>query len=1675
MKLKLSFRKILTVIATFATLANSLSAPAIALAQEVTPAPTPTDTSTPSDQPTVAPTENPTVTPDATPAETIAPTPEVTTAPAETSTPAPTDQPVVTQAPESNPTTTAPPATETPAPTLSATPTASPNPTENESLTTQILTTNVFPQTVQDNSWLKLITDKLDYSPTDMVVISGSGFIPNKDYSLEIVSTDAPPVDFTTQVKADSWGNISYTYQLDGNYRPNYTVYIKNGVVVVMTTTFTDTSLKKDFAQCANNDSPTPAGQCHWIGSALQNSNSDYGEGMTVPQRIVFTDIPATTGNIHTLTFSHQATKGGIHAYDFLTAYNQSDNPALVLNSCNDLGSLSSACNTLHSSSNISNVDVPDDPFISKDGSTQTRINSYESVFGNRQIKIYANNAISGASLVINSHSVSNGGDTGDSEINYTLTWTSSSPDILIEMAGHLAVGGNGSGYTWGSGLGSASVSGGPYHFKLNQLDGGAIGSQDNQIQTGAIILPGNIIINKNTIGADGTFDYSTTGGSTVPASFSITTSGNTGSQTYSNALAGTYTITENTPSSGFNLTNLTCNDPTNNSSVDLSLRKATIVLGAGETVTCTYTNTYTNPTGTLKVKKLVINDNGGTSTPSDFSFQVGTGTITPFTQIDSTHGENDLTVNAGSYSITEPSVAGYATTYNNCSNVTVPNGGSATCTITNDDIAPTLKLVKNISVGSSIPHDWTLSAQSNGAGGFSDWGDSTTFHPVNANISYALSENGGTLLNSEYTASKWTCDNGITVTSSAITLPLAKNVTCTITNSQNHGTITVHKDFVGTPTGYNNFCFTLSPDPGNGQVCANDNGDAVFTNVPAGDYTATETQKLDAYTQSGTTCDTTMSIVNNGDSKSCTITNTRNQGTVELKKIWSGTPGQTTLNIGTSAGTSNIASVTTGVSGGDPLTTNTINVDTGAYYVSETGGLTNYTPELDCTDNGTPFTPVTGNGFTVHTGDAVVCTFTNTRNTGTITIVKNTLGGDDTFNFGVTGETASSQTIPTSGGTGTVGPLIVNTGDYSVSENSLPAGWLPNGADCFNGNTDLNGTSFTVAKGDSIVCTFNNKKEATIIIKKVMVGDTGTFNFTGTPSWLSGSISANNGTLEFNNVTPKTGVAYTTTETPVTGWQLTDISCDDGSSVQPSSGNVKTGTASFYVDPGETVTCTFTNTKLPTLTINKVLSPNTDGGLFNLQIDGSTAGTGTNVGDGGSTGAITLTLSAHTFGETAGTGTDLSNYTSAITGEGCGTDGTIDLAAGQDAVCTITNTRNTGIINVHKMVDQFGTGTYSGNDALATTLGFRWGLDPTPSNNTFTFGNGQTENTGDYQIYENNVSDYHFTGWFTGDSSCNRIPENQRTLPASISVTNGNITTITLCNARDTGTLIVNKLADSQGNGNYTVDTQNFTWGTVLGTTNYPMGSGQTLVTGNYDIFENGPTQYKLTGWFYGNPENSDFSCAEPEFQGLPTNINVSTEGNEITLCNQAQLPKISIAKTNDSGSGISAGSNVTYNLVVTNSGNLDLYNVLVTDFLPGGFSYITGSVTGATLVSSIGSKLEFRIDNIDANSSATITYQVSTNSSLANGDYLNFASCTAAFGEEDRISCGDPVNSKVTIGSGLSYGGNLQGQVLGASTELPATGSPTGLLAAALGILGVGLILGGVSLRREYKNAKN
>lgn len=697
------------------------------------------------------------------------------------------------------------PATDAPAPSMDTS--ATPDTTSATTDTTQLAPVTVTTPSVTPT----LTTDKADYHPAETVSILGRFFsalqnIVLKIFGSPINNTSEIYTEDTVNVASDSNGSFDYNYALSDLFIPLYRVVANDSTGNFLAeTSFTD-SIQTDFSQCSNKN-PT-LGNCNWIGSVLQSHNSQYFEGMTVPQRVLFRDAKIVDGTHH-ITFTYEYTKGGIHAYDFLTTVRpdtltvQGNTPPETLNPCADLGGAdTTACNLLSPGTTPpkAQITVLNDPFDSKDsapfpgiGSTQTtKEQAYETangVLGSRKITVYATtaSAFGGSPSVTLTHvPATANSDTGDSAVAVDIAFTSNGCNTgngcnyLLYFGGHLAVTGanNNTGSNWGPGLGSSQINGGPYHIKDLQFDGTG-GSQDNQIQGADIILPPEQtatltaikhVVNDNggtatasnftmnvtgtnvqpsasfpgaelsgttvtldagsySVGESSVAGYTgsssadctgtinageaktctitnddnapaltlvkavtnNNGGTAQPSAWTLTATGPTGfsgaGPSVSNGAsfdAGTYALSESGGPSGYSASAWVCVG----GGTQIG---SNITLGLGQSATCTITND--DQSGTLHVVKVVTNDNGGSLAADDFSFAVNGGQAVAF----NANGQNDITVNAGTYSVTEPAVSGYATSYNNCSQVQIPNGGEATCTVTNDDQPAHLILVKHL------------------------------------------------------------------------------------------------------------------------------------------------------------------------------------------------------------------------------------------------------------------------------------------------------------------------------------------------------------------------------------------------------------------------------------------------------------------------------------------------------------------------------------------------------------------------------------------------------------------------------------------------------------------------------------------------------------------------------------------------------------------------------------------------------------------------------------------------------------------------------------------------------------------------------------------------------------------------------------------------------------------
>lgn len=745
----------------------------------------------------------------------------------------------------------------------------------------------------------------------------------------------------------------------------------------------------------------------------------------------------------------------------------------------------------------------------------------------------------------------------------------------------------------------------------------------------------GTIQIAKATTGGDGTFSFSSV--PSLSGLSGITTSaGSGGPVTVANLPAGPYAITESVPA-GWDLTSIACTDPSGGTTT--SLPTANIALAAGETVSCTFNNTRRASITVVK------NTTGGDGT---FPFSATGGVNFSIT---TTAGNAQNTTALGAvppgvaYSITESVPAGWSLQGASCRDaqssaslgspiangvsVTPAAGQSVICTF-NDVKLATLRIFKHTEPHAAQPFNF-------GATGLTPSSFSLADNGINPNVfTYAnlAPGSGGTYKVTEVVAAGYvltavTCSDvadpdparrsTVDLATASVTphLDPGESLDCTFTNTLiQPGTITITKHAIG---GDGSFGFTNSggtggsltnPDAFNIATSgANHNGAQPLTGLTAGTYTILENVPAGWDLAAPVSCvvtsgsNTTITQVASGvtielgttnvniDAVACEFTDVK-RGSITITKVASpqGLQAFTFATTSNPATTPLPATFDLADSGTPPNSAVFASVVPGTYTVTE-GPVADWVlTDIACT-GGTNVTTSVSTGLVsigLQPGENVACTYSNAKN-GTITITKNAIGGAGGETFAFTGALAGSiltgQTL-----TGTFG-----AGTYSVTE-SVPSGWQLSNIVCSGGaaftftgaggGTDgfeLGDTTanISLASGQSAACTFTNIGNGSIRIVKRAFGGDGTFGFTGARSFqiaTNGGIGEDTGTF----ATVKAGT-YAVTESVPANWRLTGLSCSNGSAV-----DIAAATANVAVAPGESVTCTFEDTRIGTITITK-------------------------------------------------------------------------------------------------------------------------------------------------------------------------------------------------------------------------------------------------------------------------------------------------------------------------------------------------------------------------------------------------------------------------------------------------------------------------------------------------------
>lgn len=266
----------------------------------------------------------------------------------------------------------------------------------------------------------------------------------------------------------------------------------------------------------------------------------------------------------------------------------------------------------------------------------------------------------------------------------------------------------------------------------------------------------------------------------------------------------------------------------------------------------------------------------------------------------------------------------------------------------------------------------------------------------------------------------------------------------------------------------------------------------------------------------------------------------------------------------------------------------------------------------------------------------------------------------------------------------------------------------------------------------------------------------TGTVTTTvvNTPTVVDGN-TASATTTAYTIISPTTAVTINENTLPA-GWQLTGATCVNNASVTVGSLSGSTYTITgAEIGASVSFTCTFTNTRLPILRLQKALPSGrfVAADQFALTIAGTGGpATVTTTGAGvTATGVATLSPGAlgavYTLSEAGASGAVLTNYattwacTNALGGgqtpSGSGTSFNITAVAGDDLTCTLTNVRNnqadlrltkTNTPGVNAEVDQAADTVVSGTARAYTITVINNGpdgangaiiTDPAPTNLT--------------------------------------------------------------------------------------------------------------------------------------------------------------------------------------------------------------------------------------------------------------------------------------------------------------------------------------------------------------------
>lgn len=245
--------------------------------------------------------------------------------------------------------------------------------------------------------------------------------------------------------------------------------------------------------QVRNGSAAAPVDPGEWGNGNAGSSNSHYAEGMSIPYRVVMTNLPAST--TVTLVLEYDVKHSGRHAIDFLTHYDRLEPHELTYNH-SDAEEIDPTIGTIFAGDPGTDTEfIPEPPVLNPPPDVPNQpADAWSDIQAGAFMSIW-NATFADTDPITYGPAADLSNDKEPQQINVSFVTGPSGGTVILAWGGHI-----GSRNDWGfdeEGIprSAGGISGSPYHMRLIDWNLNNLGNQDRSLSADAVTAPPECIL----------------------------------------------------------------------------------------------------------------------------------------------------------------------------------------------------------------------------------------------------------------------------------------------------------------------------------------------------------------------------------------------------------------------------------------------------------------------------------------------------------------------------------------------------------------------------------------------------------------------------------------------------------------------------------------------------------------------------------------------------------------------------------------------------------------------------------------------------------------------------------------------------------------------------------------------------------------------------------------------------------------------------------------------------------------------------------------------------------------------------------------------------------------------------------------------------------------------------